>query len=229
MTTSISRSVGNWPPSTLRPPRISTSACSGVPANPAAVAANCAAESLRSVRISCAARVAPAAMSASRASGEAYMALGAPVTAQLTRFVKPSALRAMCDRTCARVQPSHRLARLMASSSRPAAVAMSRLVSCATSERFSDTCEDVFIRSRYLSALSVGAHTIADVPEVTASPPRYQHDRLIVRGAREHNLRDISVDLPRNSLIVFTGLSGSGKSSLAFDTIFAEGQRRYVE
>jgi excinuclease ABC subunit A len=80
-----------------------------------------------------------------------------------------------------------------------------------------------------LSALSVEAHTIADVPEVTASPPRYDHDRLVVRGAREHNLRDISVDLPRNSLIVFTGLSGSGKSSLAFDTIFAEGQRRYVE
>src|SRR5690242_21206149 len=54
-------------------------------------------------------------------------------------------------------------------------------------------------------------------------------DRLIVRGAREHNLRDVSLDLPRDRLIVFTGLSGSGKSSLAFDTIFAEGQRRYVE
>ncbi|GAA4679737.1 excinuclease ABC subunit UvrA [Gordonia humi] len=54
-------------------------------------------------------------------------------------------------------------------------------------------------------------------------------DRLIVRGAREHNLRGVDVDLPRDSLIVFTGLSGSGKSSLAFDTIFAEGQRRYVE
>ena len=54
-------------------------------------------------------------------------------------------------------------------------------------------------------------------------------DRLIVRGAREHNLRGVDLDLPRNSLIVFTGLSGSGKSSLAFDTIFAEGQRRYVE
>jgi excinuclease ABC subunit A len=54
-------------------------------------------------------------------------------------------------------------------------------------------------------------------------------DRLIVRGAREHNLRDVNLDLPRNSMIVFTGLSGSGKSSLAFDTIFAEGQRRYVE
>jgi len=54
-------------------------------------------------------------------------------------------------------------------------------------------------------------------------------DRLVVHGAREHNLKDVNLDLPRNSLIVFTGLSGSGKSSLAFDTIFAEGQRRYVE
>jgi excinuclease ABC subunit A len=54
-------------------------------------------------------------------------------------------------------------------------------------------------------------------------------ERLIVRGAREHNLKNVSLDLPRNAMIVFTGLSGSGKSSLAFDTIFAEGQRRYVE
>ncbi|MFI6869766.1 excinuclease ABC subunit UvrA [Nocardia sp. NPDC050406] len=54
-------------------------------------------------------------------------------------------------------------------------------------------------------------------------------DRLTVRGAREHNLKGVDLDLPRDSLIVFTGLSGSGKSSLAFDTIFAEGQRRYVE
>ena len=63
---------------------------------------------------------------------------------------------------------------------------------------------------------------------VTATPTGNAHS-LVVRGAREHNLRDVSVDLPRDSLIVFTGLSGSGKSSLAFDTIFAEGQRRYVE
>jgi excinuclease ABC subunit A len=55
------------------------------------------------------------------------------------------------------------------------------------------------------------------------------NDRLIVRGARVHNLKNVSLDLPRDALIVFTGLSGSGKSSLAFDTIFAEGQRRYVE
>ncbi|WP_460306829.1 excinuclease ABC subunit UvrA [Actinocorallia aurea] len=55
------------------------------------------------------------------------------------------------------------------------------------------------------------------------------HDRLVISGAREHNLKDVSLDLPRDAMIVFTGLSGSGKSSLAFDTIFAEGQRRYVE
>ncbi|TGJ97999.1 excinuclease ABC subunit A, partial [Actinotalea fermentans ATCC 43279 = JCM 9966 = DSM 3133] len=54
-------------------------------------------------------------------------------------------------------------------------------------------------------------------------------NRLVIAGAREHNLRNVDLDLPRDQLIVFTGLSGSGKSSLAFDTIFAEGQRRYVE
>jgi excinuclease ABC subunit A len=55
------------------------------------------------------------------------------------------------------------------------------------------------------------------------------HDKLIIRGAKEHNLKNVSIELPRDKLIVFTGLSGSGKSSLAFDTIYAEGQRRYVE
>jgi excinuclease UvrABC ATPase subunit len=55
------------------------------------------------------------------------------------------------------------------------------------------------------------------------------HDWIAVRGARVHNLRNIDVDLPRDQLVVITGLSGSGKSSLAFDTIYAEGQRRYVE
>lgn len=52
---------------------------------------------------------------------------------------------------------------------------------------------------------------------------------ILIRGAREHNLRDVDLQLPRNRLICFTGVSGSGKSSLAFDTLYAEGQRRYVQ
>ena len=76
----------------------------------------------------------------------------------------------------------------------------------------------------------MGAPSIADVPAQTPSTaPSTARDHLRISGAREHNLKNISVDLPRDSLVVFTGLSGSGKSSLAFDTIFAEGQRRYVE
>ena len=55
------------------------------------------------------------------------------------------------------------------------------------------------------------------------------NDRIVIRGAREHNLKNIDVEIPRDQLVVITGLSGSGKSSLAFDTIYAEGQRRYVE
>ena len=57
----------------------------------------------------------------------------------------------------------------------------------------------------------------------------YRNDKIVIKGAREHNLKGINVEIPKNKLVVFTGLSGSGKSSLAFDTIYAEGQRRYVE
>ena len=69
------------------------------------------------------------------------------------------------------------------------------------------------------------------MPSKTLKPPAVIHDQeyLDVIGAREHNLQDIDVRIPRNQLVVITGLSGSGKSSLAFDTIYAEGQRRYME
>ncbi len=62
-----------------------------------------------------------------------------------------------------------------------------------------------------------------------AASPAAALNTIRIRGARQHNLKDIDLELPRDRLIVFTGVSGSGKSSLAFDTIFAEGQRRYVE
>ena len=60
---------------------------------------------------------------------------------------------------------------------------------------------------------------------------KQEHEKgeIVIRGARTHNLKNINLTIPRNKMVVFTGLSGSGKSSLAFDTIFAEGQRRYVE
>lgn len=73
-----------------------------------------------------------------------------------------------------------------------------------------------------------GHHVDGDRP----NPPVNSHNpqnTIRIRGARQHNLKNIDLELPRDRLIVFTGVSGSGKSSLAFDTIFAEGQRRYVE
>ncbi len=64
---------------------------------------------------------------------------------------------------------------------------------------------------------------------MSAEQSLYENNSIIVSGARVHNLKNISVSIPRDKLVVITGLSGSGKSSLAFDTIYAEGQRRYVE
>ena len=66
-------------------------------------------------------------------------------------------------------------------------------------------------------------------PPVAAQPLRQESTQIRIRGARTHNLKNIDLDIPRHRLVVITGLSGSGKSSLAFDTIYAEGQRRYVE
>src|SRR6059036_3340511 len=91
-------------------------------------------------------------------------------------------------------------------------------------------------RCRATSAAPAGAAALCRLlPRVDREPvcllayESMSSDALIVRGAREHNLKNITVHIPRKSLTVITGLSGSGKSSLAFDTIYAEGQRRYVE
>ena len=80
----------------------------------------------------------------------------------------------------------------------------------------------------FVYATGVGSVQAGRGREALRYPPSVS-DRLVIRGAREHNLQDVSLELPRDRLVVFTGLSGSGKSSLAFDTIYAEGQRRYVE
>src|SRR5512141_1056271 len=82
--------------------------------------------------------------------------------------------------------------------------------------------------SRLAPAPTARRPKVADSP--VRAPARPQpRTTLSIQGAREHNLKNVSLELPRDKLIVFTGLSGSGKSSLAFDTIYAEGQRRYVE
>ena len=73
------------------------------------------------------------------------------------------------------------------------------------------------------------AGTTAPAKKRTPRSAAREESKIVVRGAREHKLKNVNVELPRDKLVVFTGLSGSGKSSLAFDTIYAEGQRRYVE
>ncbi|MDB5929646.1 MAG: excinuclease subunit, partial [Polaromonas sp.] len=74
-----------------------------------------------------------------------------------------------------------------------------------------------------------GFSTPIENPETEASHSPQRHGFVQVRGAREHNLKNIDVDIPRDALVVFTGVSGSGKSSLAFGTLYAEAQRRYFE
>src|SRR5262245_13210201 len=82
--------------------------------------------------------------------------------------------------------------------------------------------------SRTQQAFSDERRTKCDAPRLKGVPV-LSGSTIHIRGAREHNLKNVTLDLPRDALIVFTGISGSGKSSLAFDTIYAEGQRRYVE
>jgi excinuclease ABC subunit A len=77
--------------------------------------------------------------------------------------------------------------------------------------------------SKCLDTIESSQKTELEVPE------QYQNDQIQVIGARQHNLKNLNVNIPKNKLVVITGVSGSGKSSLAFDTIFAEGQRRYIE
>ena len=85
-------------------------------------------------------------------------------------------------------------------------------------------------RTKKPAATTTAADAVTKAaPRKRASRKASDEPKIIVRGAREHNLKKVNVEMPRDKLVVFTGLSGSGKSSLAFDTIYAEGQRRYVE
>src|SRR5699024_12875881 len=70
---------------------------------------------------------------------------------------------------------------------------------------------------------------VSQTDQSNATEGEHEPDRIVVQGAREHNLKNVNLNIPRDAFIVFTGLSGSGKSSLACDNIFAEGQRRYIE
>ena len=85
-------------------------------------------------------------------------------------------------------------------------------------------------REKYCTWTGVGTSSLAIVADCPSrTRPANGMDAIRIRGARTHNLKNVNLDLPRNRLVVITGLSGSGKSSLAFDTLYAEGQRRYVE
>jgi excinuclease UvrABC ATPase subunit len=106
---------------------------------------------------------------------------------------------------------------------------------CCTGARYFAKCgSDVSTANSTLRDLQAIERSMRVLQNVPDTPRQIGGDMtelksITIRGAREHNLKNVDLDLPRNSLIVMTGLSGSGKSSLAFDTIYAEGQRRYVE
>src|SRR5690349_9628621 len=206
-------------------------------------------------RSSSGAAAASSSMSVSRASDEAYIGSARPRCAPWRTPARPSPLRARWATTWPRVQPgscdgsaywvsgsastvrtSARSARAMVSGSglgtsitRPSCHFHSHV----TVHPAGWTMGPLSVaRERVDRCVGLPTATLRDehvFDSVNARTRTTVADQLIIRGAREHNLKDVSLDLPRDSLIVFTGLSGSGKSSLAFDTIFAEGQRRYVE
>ena len=90
--------------------------------------------------------------------------------------------------------------------------------------------ERVMTRDAFLAREIKKAPMKAENGSLVADLKHLPNDlKIVIQGAREHNLRNVDLEFPRNRMVVFTGLSGSGKSSLAFDTLFAEGQRRYVE
>ena len=184
------------------------------------------------------------------ASSERYMVAPRPVRRPSRTPLIPSAFSARWATTCARLHRGSTLGVRQSCSARACTVVSSPAVA-GRGPRAATWRGRPGVRS------SVNSYQVLSVPRERLEPPawrtcatrlRNEHlfeehrpeprpnqrrtavaDRLIIRGAREHNLRDVNLDLPRDALIVFTGLSGSGKSSLAFDTIFAEGQRRYVE
>ena len=161
-----------------------------------------------------------------------------PVRAQEASRQTASAWRAMWEATCPRLHRGSRLGARQSSSLTEIVSPEQSLGGHRHQRRKPSSCSAAafvarLMRPRYAPRpASVPARSaLAELRNCQWAHIRMTAvtDRLVVRGAREHNLRNISLDLPRDALIVFTGLSGSGKSSLAFDTIFAEGQRRYVE
>ena len=191
----------------------------------------------------------PASISAARASREAYIGVSTPEVAHSTSRPSPSALRATCARTWPAAPARQRGGRSKVGLAQPSSGLQEssggggQLVQSRVRLRSSSrggggwaltprTVAAVELPGRRLSVRPtslIGLTYAYAAPDSTLTEGPPVAERLIVRGAREHNLKDVSLDLPRDALIVFTGLSGSGKSSLAFDTIFAEGQRRYVE
>ncbi|MFD0937045.1 excinuclease ABC subunit UvrA, partial [Methylobacterium trifolii] len=147
-----------------------------------------------------------------------------------TAAAKPAAAKTAAARTAAKTGPA---ARAEPVAGKPAAKAASKPVASKPVAAKAPTAKSPAPKPAARPASAQKAETAVDAKLeklFDAAPPQGRDHRVIsVRGAREHNLKNVDLTIPRDRLVVFTGLSGSGKSSLAFDTIYAEGQRRYVE